>query len=93
MTTSFKAITAGAVLLGAVVLLSAHAQFFGGGGGRRTYQIRNAQTIKEQEEMEKAVAPGYKEDVFTFARLRFGDSQGFGFGRGRTGTTIRQTPT
>ena len=34
--------------------------------------------------MEKAVAPDFKEDVFTFARLRFGGDQGFGFGRGRT---------
>jgi len=31
--------------------------------------------------MEKAIAPAFKEDVFTFARLRFGDSQGYGFGR------------
>jgi Domain of unknown function (DUF4159) len=82
MTTSFKAITSCVVLI-AVVFVSAHAQFFGG-GGRRSLQIRNPETIKEQEEMEKAVAPEFKEDVFTFARLRFGGDQGFGFGRGRS---------
>lgn len=79
MTTSYKAITSCAVLI-AVVFVSAHAQFFG--GGRRSLQIRDAETIKEQEEMEKAIAPEFKEDVFTFARLRFGGDQGFGFGRG-----------
>ena len=82
MTTSFKAITSCVVLI-AVVFVSAHAQFFGG-GSRRSLQIRNPETIKEQEDVEKAVAPDFKEDVFTFARLRFGGDQGFGFGRGRT---------
>src|ERR1700733_7112541 len=81
MTTSFKAITSGVVLI-AVVFVSAQAQFFG--GGRRSLQIRNPETIKEQEDMEKAVAPEFKEDVFTFARLKFGGEQGFGYGRGRT---------
>ena len=90
MTTSFKAITSCVVFI-AVLFVSAHAQFFG--GGRRSLQIRNPETIKEQEEMEKAIAPEFKEDVFTFARLRFGDSQGFGFSRAGHGTTTRRTPT
>jgi hypothetical protein len=81
MTNSFKAITSCVVLI-AVVYVSAHAQFFG--GGRRSLQIRNPETIKEQDEMEKAIAPQFKEDVFTFARLKFGGDQGFGFGRGRS---------
>jgi len=84
MTTSSKAITSCVVLLAIIVLLSARAQFFGGGGYRRGYEIRNPETIKEQEAMEKSLAPGFKEDVFTFARLRFGADQGYRFGGGRT---------
>src|SRR5208282_5983502 len=84
MSTSFKAITSGVVLLVIVVLLSAEAQFFGGGGYRRGYEIRNPETVMEQEAMEKSLAPGFKEDVFTFARLRFGADQGYRFGGGRT---------
>jgi hypothetical protein len=82
MTNTFKTIASCALLI-AVVFVSAQAQFYGG-GGRRSLQIRNPETIKEQEEMEKAIAPEFTEDVFTFARLRFGGDQGFGFGRGRT---------
>lgn len=84
MTTSFKTFALCLMLLVVVLFLSAHAQFFGGGGFSRAYQFRNPEIIKEQEEMEKAVAPAFKEDVFTFARLRFGGDQGFGFGRERT---------
>jgi hypothetical protein len=84
MTTSHKAITSCVVLLVIVAFLSARAQFFGGGGYRRGYEIRNPETIKEQETMEKSLAPGFKEDVFTFARLRFGADQGYRFGGGRT---------
>jgi len=86
MRTSFKAITSCVVLLIIVMILSARAQFYGGGGFRRGYQIRNPETIKEQEAMEKSLTPGFQEDVFTFARLRFGPGGygGYGFGRGRT---------
>jgi uncharacterized protein DUF4159 len=80
MTTSFKAITSCIVLLVAIVF--AQAQFFGG-GSRRSYEIRNPERIKEQEEMEKAVDPKFKEDVFTFARLRFDADRGYRFGGGR----------
>jgi hypothetical protein len=84
MTAAAKAITSCVVLLVIVALLSARAQFFGGGRYRRGYEIRNPETIKEQQAMEKSLAPGFKEDVFTFARLRFGADPGFGFGGGRT---------
>lgn len=83
MSTSSKAITSGVVLLVAIVLLSARAQYFGGGGSRRSYEIRNPELIREKEEMEKALDPKFKEDVFTFARLRFGADLGYRFGGGR----------
>jgi hypothetical protein len=70
------------VLLMAVLLISAHAQYGGGRGGRygRNRMIRNPERIREQEEMEKAIDPAFKEDVFTFARLIFHGERGFGFG-------------
>jgi hypothetical protein len=84
MSASSKAVTSRVVLLLVVLFLSAHAQFFGGGGYRRNYQIRNPETIKEQEAMEKSLTPGFQEDVFIFARLMFGADQGYRFGGGRT---------
>jgi hypothetical protein len=84
MSASFIAITSCVALLLVVLFLSAQAQFLGGGGCRRNYQIRNPETIKEQEAMEKSLAPGFQEDVFTFARLSFGADQGCRFGGGRT---------
>lgn len=83
MSTASKAITPGVVLLVAVVFLSAHAQFFGGGWPHRGYEIRDPELIREQEEMKKALAPGFDEDVFTFARLRFQGERSFRFGGGR----------
>jgi hypothetical protein len=83
MTTSFKAIASCVALFFVVGTMSARAQFLGGGYSRN-FEIRNAETIKEQDEMAKAIAPEFSEDVFTFARLRFGGDQGFGFGRGRS---------
>jgi hypothetical protein len=91
MTTSFKAITSCVVLI-AVVFVSAHAQFFGG-GGRRSLQIRNPETIREQEEMEKAVAPEFKEDVFTFARLKLAATKASDLAAAGAGTTTRRMPT
>lgn len=84
MSASFKAVTSCAALLLAVLFLSAQAQFFGGGGYRRNYQIRNAETIKEQEAMEKSLTPGFQEDVFTFARLKFGADWGYRLGGARS---------
>src|SRR5580704_7423210 len=60
-----------AVILMAALLWETHAQFRGfGGRGRRGF--RNPEEAKENEMMEKAINPDFKEDVFTFARLRFG---------------------
>jgi len=79
-----KAIARAVVFLTAVALLSARGQFFGGGGYGRSYQIRDPELIREQEEMEKSVPPRFQEDVFTFARLRFGGERGYRFGGGRS---------
>jgi hypothetical protein len=74
------------VLLVALILLSAHAQFRGGGRGRSRgwYDNRSMEEIKEQDEMEQALAPGFREDTFTFARLHFAADTGYGYGGGRT---------
>jgi hypothetical protein len=82
MSTSAKIITPAAVLLVAVMFLTARAQFFGG-GGYRNREIRNPELIREKEEMEKAIDPKFAGDVFTFARLRFGADTGYRFGGGR----------
>jgi hypothetical protein len=83
MTRVSKAITPCVVLLVAVVFLSAEAQFFGGGGSRRSYEIRDPELIREQEEMQNSLDPRFAEDVFTFARLKFDADRGYGFGGGR----------
>jgi Domain of unknown function (DUF4159) len=63
------------------LLFPAQAQFggrrFGRRGGRDGIPEEHA---REQEMMQKALDPAFKEDVFTFARLRFGDERG-GWGR------------
>jgi len=71
------------MLLLALLLLSAHGQFSGGGRFRRGYGFGNPELMKEQEEMEKALDPAFKEDVFTFARLKFGTDDDYRFGGGR----------
>jgi len=73
-------------ILAGLAFLSAHAQFYGGGGyaHRRNYEIRNPERLKEQALMEQAVAPAFKEDVFTFARLKFAGDPDYGFGGGRS---------
>jgi hypothetical protein len=44
--------------------------FFGGGGpSRRSYEIQNPRRLKKPEIMGQALTPGFKEDVFPFARL------------------------
>ncbi len=77
-----KAAVSVAVLLTALVWLSAQAQFRGG-WPHRDYEIRNPEQIREQEVMEKALAPGFQQDVFTFARLKFSADTGRRFGGGR----------
>jgi hypothetical protein len=71
------------VVLVALALLSAEAQFRGGGRSRRDYEIRDPERIKEQEMMEKALNPEFREDVFTFARLKFQADRDSRFGGGR----------
>jgi hypothetical protein len=61
------------LLLIGLLIYSAHAQF----GGRRgrfrrgSWEIRDAERLKEQEMMQKALDPAFTNDVFTFARLMF----------------------
>jgi hypothetical protein len=64
------------------LLFPAQAQYRGrrGGGGGGRNGISSAR-MKEQERMEKAINPAFKEDVFTFARLRFESDYG-GYGGG-----------
>ena len=71
------------VVLLVLVVWSAEAQFRGGGRFRRGYEIRNPERIKEQEMMEKALNPEFREDVFTFARLKFQADRDYRFGGGR----------
>jgi len=82
---SCKWVLASVLVLCGLVLLSAHAQFFGGGGrwSRGSYEIQNPERLKEQALMKQALAPGFEEDVFTFARLKFTADRGYGFGGGR----------
>src|SRR5262249_26360843 len=50
-------------------------------GGR--YQPFSSQATRPQADMKAAIRPGFEEDVFTFARLRFEAETGWGFGGGR----------
>src|SRR5262249_4761907 len=59
------------VVLAALALFSAEAQFRGGRRFRRPLNDIEPEHAYEQEEMEKAINPQFREDVFTFARLRF----------------------
>ncbi len=80
--TGFKYAAAIAVVLMALLLVHAYAQFRGWGRGRR-WQARNPEEVRENELMEKAINPAFKEDVFTFARLKFGADRGYEYGGGR----------
>jgi hypothetical protein len=74
-----------ALLLLALLLLSAHAQFQfrRRGGFGRSYGGNSPEAIQEQEQMQQALNPNFKEDVFTFARLIFdADDSGY-LGGGR----------
>jgi hypothetical protein len=67
-----------------LVILSANAQFRGGRGRyRRGFEVRNPERIKEQDIMRKALDPAFTNDVFTFARLKFGADIGYQYGGGR----------
>jgi len=71
------------VMLAVLALLPAEAQYRGGGRFSRNYEIRDPEKIKEQEMMEKALNPELREDVFTFARLKFQAARDYRFGGGR----------
>jgi Domain of unknown function (DUF4159) len=69
--------------LAGLALLSVHAQYRGGWRWRRSYEIRDPELQREQEEMAKALNPEFQQDVFTFARLRFEADRDWRFGGGR----------
>ena len=71
------------VVLATLALLSVEAQYRGGGRFRRGFEIRDPELIREQEMMEKALNPEFREDVFTFARLKFQADRDYRFGGGR----------
>jgi len=68
-------------LLMLVLLFSAQAQWRG--RFRRSFEDLSPERAKEQDEMEKALNPAFKEDVFTFARLKFTPDRRGRFGGGR----------
>lgn len=81
-----KFVTPAVALLIGALLLSAEAQFWGGGRrfrGGGEYEISDPELLKEQQEIQSAVKPGFEEDTFTFARLRFNADMRYGLGRGR----------
>jgi len=49
----------------------------------RSYGLDSPEAMREQEMMQKALVPGFEEDTFTFARLKFGADTRAWFGRGR----------
>ena len=67
------------------MLVPAQAQFNGRGRGGRgrdaARQREQEERDREQQMMQKAIDPDFEEDVFTFARLRFGEEGGYGYGR------------
>lgn len=78
--TGFRYAAAIAVLLATLLPWQADAQY-GGRGWRR--MRTNPEEVRENELMEKAINPAFKDDVFTFARLRFSAERGWGYGGGR----------
>jgi hypothetical protein len=85
----------GLFLLAGLAPFTAHAQFGGGyggfggrrgggggfgGGGGRAYIIRDEDDLKMIEQMEKALDPAFKDDVFSVTRLIY-DTNGYGRGR------------
>jgi len=79
----YKYVARWGVVLATLALLSVEAQYRGGGRFRRGYEIRDPELIREQEVMEKALNPEFREDVFTFARLKFQPDRDYRFGGGR----------
>lgn len=71
-----------ALLATTLLLLSADAQDTGFRRTRfgRSYGINSPEAIREQEEMTKALVPGFEDDTFTFARLVFDTDARYGLG-------------
>ena len=72
-----------AMLLLALLLLSADAQFRRRGGFGSFHGGYSPEAIQEQDQMQKALNPNFKEDVFTFARLIFEPDYSGALGGGR----------
>jgi len=72
----------GVILVMVGLLVSAQAQYRSRRSGRFRggYEGRDPRT-QEQEMMQKAIDPAFSEDVFTFARLKFNEESGRGWGR------------
>lgn len=49
----------------------------------RSYGMDSPEAAQEQQLMQQALVPGFEEDVFTFARLRFDTDTRYGLGGGR----------
>jgi len=80
----FKYVAASVVILTALLLCEAYAQFRGGWRGRASQlDMLTPEEARENELMEKAIDPAFKEDVFTFARLIFDPDRRYQFGGGR----------
>src|SRR5215831_21191553 len=81
----FKYTVAAALILIPLLVWQAYGQFRGRWGGRgRRLEIQNAEQARENELMQKAINPAFNEDVFTFARLHFENTEyGSRFGGGR----------
>jgi len=71
------------VIIAALALLSVQAQFRRGGRFRRPLDDLDPEKSHEQEIMEQAINPEFREDVFTFARLKFQADEDYRFGGGR----------
>jgi hypothetical protein len=71
------------VVLAALALLSADAQYGGRRRFRRNDEFLEPERIKEQEMMQKAINLEFQEDVFTFARLKFEADSDYRYGGGR----------
>lgn len=61
------------------LMWSAHAQFAGRNRMRWGEQLTTPEQAREQAEMDASLTPGFKDDVFTFARLKFDTDTGRGF--------------
>ena len=72
------------VVIAVLAVVTAAAQYRRGGRGRRDIEYIPQEHLKEQEMMEKALNPEFREDTLTFARLKFQYAErSFGYGGGR----------